>query len=144
MQAQDSAKRSVVSGQANESARVRVMAQCLLIDEDQAERQRLSRLLAGLGIDTAERPANEALAFCNDNAPDVVMLAAGSRVRMPRDFLKRMRRGLSGKQPVVIVYADRPDTDMIGRSILDGVADVIMKPFDRDLLQFKLRQAGVI
>lgn len=121
------------------------MAQCLLIDEDHAERQRLSRLLAGLGIDTAESSAaEEALAFCNDNAPDVVMMAAGAPGRMPKDFVKRIGRARRGKTPVVIVYADRPDTEMIGRSILEGAADVIMKPFDRDLLQFKLRQAGVI
>jgi PleD family two-component response regulator len=121
------------------------MTQCLLIDENQAERQRLSRLLVGLGIDTAETAvAEEALAFCNDNSPDVVMMAAGAPGRMPKDFVKRMRRSRSGKTPVVIVYADRPDTEMIGRSILEGAADVIMKPFDRDLLQFKLKQAGVI
>jgi two-component system, chemotaxis family, chemotaxis protein CheY len=121
------------------------MAQCLLIDEDVAERQRLSRLLAALGIDTAETAvAEDALAFCSHNAPDVVMLAAGAPGRMPKDFVKRMRRAKGGKQPVVIVYADRPDTEMIGRSILEGAADVIMKPFDRDLLQFKLKQAGVI
>jgi two-component system chemotaxis response regulator CheY len=121
------------------------MAQCLLIDEDAAERQRLSRLLTGLGIDTAERAvAEEGFAFCNDKAPDMVMMAAGAPGRMPKDFVKRMRRAKGGKAPVVIVYADRPDTEMIDRSILEGAADVIMKPFDRDLLQFKLRQAGVI
>ncbi len=121
------------------------MAQCLLIDEDVAERQRLSRLLAALGIDTAETAAPEdGLAFCNHHAPDVVMLAAGAPGGMPKDFVKRMRRAKGGKTPVVIVYADRPDTEMIGRSILEGAADVIMKPFDRDLLQFKLKQAGVI
>lgn len=121
------------------------MAQCLLIDEDRAERQRLSRLLAGLGIDTAETGvAEEAVTFCNDNSPDVVMMAAGIPGRMPKDFVKRMRRARHGKMPVVIVYADRPDTEMIGRSILEGAADVIMKPFDRDLLRFKLKQAGVI
>ena len=121
------------------------MAQCLLIDEDRAERQHLSRLLAGLGIDTAETgAAEEAVAFCNDNSPDVVMMAAGIPGRMPKDFVKRMRRARHGKTPVVIVYADRPDTEMIGRSILEGAADVIMKPFDRDLLRFKLKQAGVI
>ena len=31
-----------------------------------------------------------------------------------------------------------------GTSILQGASDVLMQPFDRDLLQFKLRQAGVI
>ena len=34
--------------------------------------------------------------------------------------------------------------EMIGQSILQGAADVIMKPFDRELLQFKLKQAGIL
>ena len=34
--------------------------------------------------------------------------------------------------------------EMIGRSILQGAADVLMKPFDREILQFKLRQAGIL
>ena len=121
------------------------MTRCLLVDEDAKERQRVLHLLNGLGLDTSQTGAAEdALKFCNDNAPDVVMMAAPRPGSQPEDFVRRLRLGVRGKRPVVILYAETPDTEMIGQSILQGAADVIMKPFDRDLLQFKLRQAGVI
>jgi two-component system, chemotaxis family, chemotaxis protein CheY len=121
------------------------MTRCLLIDEDGLECHRLLELLDGLGVDTAQTAkSDEALRYCNDNAPDVVMLAAAGSDARPKDFVRRLRRNIHGKKPVVFLYAETPDTDMIGQSILQGAADVLMHPFDRDILQFKLRQAGVI
>jgi len=54
------------------------------------------------------------------------------------------RRTARGKAPVVFLYANTPDTDVIGQSILQGAADVLMQPIDRELLRFKLQQAGLI
>ena len=121
------------------------MTRCLLIGEDSTERRNLQHLLVGLGLDTAQAAqAEDALSYCNDNAPDVVMLAAAGANRRPKDFVRHLRRNVHGKTPVVFLYAETPDTEMIGQSILQGAADVLMKPFDRDILQFKLKQAGVI
>ncbi len=122
------------------------MTKCLLIDEDSAQRRRLEQLLSALGLDTALLAGtDEAVAYCNDNSPEVVMVSAESSGVRPRDIVKRLRRTRAGaKPPVVFLYAETPDTDMIGLSILEGAADVLMMPFDRDLLQFKLKQAGVI
>ena len=121
------------------------MTQCLLIGDDSTESNKLQQMLDGLGVDTLQTALPEdALKFCNDNAPDVVMLAAsGSRAR-PKDFVRKLRRNVRGKKPVVFVFAETADTDLIGQSILQGAADVLMKPFDRDILQFKLRQAGIV
>lgn len=121
------------------------MTRCLLIDGDSAERRRLVQLLTGLGLETAfSAKADEALQYCNDNAPDLVMVAAGTPGVAPRELVRRLQRTAAGRPPVVFLYAETPDTDMIGQTILEGAADVLMMPFDRDLLQFKLRQAGVI
>lgn len=122
-----------------------LMTSVLLIEDDKAERQRLESMLDGLGLEliTSGR-AEEALQVCNDNTPDLVMLAAVSTAKRPKDFVKRLRRASHGKAPIVILYAETPDMEMIGQSILQGAADVIMKPFDRELLQFKLKQAGIL
>jgi len=32
----------------------------------------------------------------------------------------------------------------MGEAIREGAAEFLLKPFDRDLLKFKLRQSGVI
>jgi len=120
------------------------MTSCLLIDEDGNGRQYLAQLLSGLGLETClTSGTDEAVRFCNDNAPDVVMLSARAPGMAPKDLVKRLRLSGRGKPPVVFLYADTPDTEMFGQTILEGAADVLMMPFDRDLLHFKLRQAGI-
>jgi PleD family two-component response regulator len=121
------------------------MTRCLLIDEDTKDSRTLHQLLAALGLDTAQKAQfDEALDYCNDNAPDLVMLAASGSAQRPRDFVRRLRRVVRGKKPVVFLYAETPDTEIIGQSILQGAADILMQPFDREILQFKLKQAGII
>ena len=61
------------------------------------------------------------------------------------DFLQKIRVQRQGsKQPIIILYADSPDVDAVVQSIHDGAAEFLARPFDRDLLKFKLEQAGVL
>lgn len=121
------------------------MTRCLLIEEDAGERKRLSKLLGSLGLETAETAGTaDAIRYCSDRRPDVVVMAADGRGMAPRDFVKQVRRPGKGNAPVIILYSADPDTQTIGETILEGAADFIMKPFDRELLQFKLRQAGIL
>lgn len=120
------------------------MTRCLLIDGEGSGRQQLAQMLASLGLETClTSGTDEAIAFCNDNSPDLVMVSATARGVVPRDIVKRLHLGARGKPPVVIVYAETADTEMFGQTILEGAADVLMMPFDSDLLHFKLRQAGL-
>lgn len=120
------------------------MTRCLLIDEDGRGREYLAQMLTGLGLETAlTAGTDDAVRFCNDNSPDVVMLSASSRAAVPRDLVRRLRMSGRGRPPVVFLYAETPDAEMFGQTILDGAADVLMMPLDRDLLLFKLKQAGL-
>ena len=76
------------------------MTRCLLIDDDSQESRNLQQLLGGLGLDTAQAAqTDDALKYCNDNGPDVVMLAASGSRRHPKDFVRRLRRNIHGKNP---------------------------------------------
>ena len=120
------------------------MTRCLLIDEEGRGRQHLGEMLSGLGLEMSQtNGADEAVRFCNDNSPEVVMLSARANGGAPKEFVKRLRMSARGKPPVVFLFAETPDTEMFGQSILEGAADVLMMPLDRDLLHFKLRQAGI-
>jgi two-component system, chemotaxis family, chemotaxis protein CheY len=117
-----------------------VMVQCLLVDRNITERNQLSAMLESLGLDChgLDR-ADEVLGFCNDNHPDLVVIDAGSG---PENIMP----GLAGQshKPVVIVYSSTADFETMSQSILDGASDFLVKPFDRALLKFKLRQAGLV
>jgi two-component system, chemotaxis family, chemotaxis protein CheY len=121
------------------------MTTCLLVDDESKESRSLQQLLGALGVDTAQASrTDEALKFCNDNPPDVVMVAASGAGERPRDFVRRLRRKVNGKKPVVFLFAETADTEVVGQSIMQGAADILMQPFDRELLSFKLRQAGIL
>jgi two-component system, chemotaxis family, chemotaxis protein CheY len=121
------------------------MVECLLIDRDANERKRVSQLLGDLGLKAAERSAAiEGLKYCNDNFTDVVVMATSAGGMAASDFIRQVRKSPRGKKTVVILYSARPNAEEISQSILEGAADFIMQPFDRELLQFKLHQAGVI
>ena len=120
------------------------MTRCLLVDEDHDERQALGRLLGPFGFDLAETAnADAAIKHCRAHSPDMVMTT--DRIGMsPAEFVKRIRRGARGRKPVVLVCTDKRDTSEIGRAIIEGAAEYLLKPFDRELLEFKLKQVGLL
>ncbi len=121
------------------------MVNCLLIDKNPVERQRLQQMLCAIGFHCDERAgAEEGIRFCQESSPDLVVMEA-SGAQATKEFLRLVRyQGRANRRPVVILYADRPNMASVGETIIDGAADFLVKPFDRDLLLFKLEQAGVL
>lgn len=123
------------------------MTRCLLVDEDGAERRAVGSLLGSYGFEIAETANTDAaLKHCRTHQPDVVVTGDRLGGMAASEFVKRVRRTANNgrRQPVVLVYTDRADTDEIGRAIIEGAAEYLLKPFDRELLEFKLRQVGLI
>lgn len=121
------------------------MVNCLLIDKNASERQRLVGILSGLGLKCDERAGTEeGIRFCHERRPDVVVMEA-SGMTATKEFLRLVKyQGRTTRRPVVILYADTPDLEAMGETIMDGASDFLMMPFDGDLLRFKLEQAGVL
>ena len=121
------------------------MTRCLLVDDNIDTRREVSRVFGHLGFELAESAnANEALDHCRVHGPDVVVVSQRIGETGPRDFVRRVRRANRQKAPVVLVYSDRPNAESIGRMIIDGAAEFLMRPFDQDLLAFKLKQVGLL
>jgi two-component system chemotaxis response regulator CheY len=121
------------------------MTRCLLVDEDHVARQALSELLGQYGFDMAETAsADAALKLCRTNLPDIVVTADRVGSMSAGEFVKRVRRAANGRKPVVLVYTEKANTDEIGSAIIEGAAEFLLKPFDRDLLEFKLKQVGLL
>ena len=121
------------------------MTRCLLVDEDQQERSALGRLLGEYGFEMTESgTADAALQHCRRFTPDVVVTAERLGGMPPAEFVKRVRSATRGRKPVVLVCIDSADSGEIGRAIIEGASEYLLKPFDREILEFKLKQVGLL
>lgn len=120
------------------------MVSCLLIEKNRDEGQRVSGLLESLGFDCIVRQtADEGIRFCHESQPDLVVMEA-SELPSAREFLRLVRyRGAKGGRPKVLLYSDHANLTTMGETILEGASEFLIKPFDTDLLRFKLCQTGV-
>lgn len=87
---------------------------------------------------------DEALSLCRASMPDLILL---DHV-MPRmdglEFLKRLQRMRGGDRPVVLFCSGQSDSETLSTAIWEGAAECLVKPFDAELLAFKLQQVGVV
>ncbi len=118
---------------------ITAVVNCLVIDTNSFERQKLATWLSAMGhVCEQFSREGEAVDACNDNAPDLVVISSNSSVE---NVLQQISRGPS--RPVILVYSDKAELDRVSHSIVNGASDVLMKPFDRELLRFKLQQNGI-
>ncbi len=121
------------------------MTKCMIIGQMSEDTGLLEKLLADYGFEiTSADNTNMALAKCDKEMPDVIVLPdeAGSMDAMA--FLKHLRNGARGHQPKVIFCAERADSERIGQAIWQGASDYMVKPYDAEILDNKLMQAGVV
>jgi two-component system, chemotaxis family, chemotaxis protein CheY len=117
------------------------MPQCLLIDRNPEERRKTAKLLSEMGFQVSEMAdAREALEV--GVSADAVLLTPRGQGLSASDFVRLYRRQARGKTPAILLAASAADTDEIEKAVLNGASDVLMQPFDSEVLAFKLRQAG--
>ena len=115
--------------------------QCLLIDQNAPERQRIALLLNSLGLTCDEM---ESVNETQVSQPDVIFMDV-TCAEAAHDLIQQLQHGRGNAvAPKIICYAEAPKVDDLAAFILAGATDVLVKPFDRELLRFKLEQAGLL
>jgi len=121
------------------------MTQCLIVESSPDERRQLEHLLSPYGFDLAStHDMNDALDYCRREAPDVVLLADRPGGPDVLGFMLRLNRLGGRRRPVVLVCAERADAEEVGRAIWAGASDCLVRPFDADVLDTKLRMSGLV
>jgi two-component system chemotaxis response regulator CheY len=121
------------------------MASCLVVDDSRVVRAVARRILEELKLDVTEAENGQvALQRCEDQMPDAVLLDWNMPVMDGIDFLKRLRSGGYEKQPIVVFCSTARELEQIQTAIEAGADEYIMKPFDQEIVQSKLQEAGVI
>ena len=120
------------------------MKQVLVVDDSPVIRKIARRILEGMRFQTSEATdGKEALAACSFLMPDAILVDWNMPVLDGFGFLKQLRRLPGGDKPKAVFCMSEYDVALIARAMHAGADEVIMKPFDRDLVKSKFEAVGV-
>lgn len=120
------------------------MKQVLVVDDSPVIRKIARRILEGMNFQTAEAvDGKQALNACSFLMPDAIIVDWSMPVLDGFDFMKQLRRMPGGDKPKILFCTSEYDVAQIARAMHAGADDVLMKPFDKELVKAKLEEIGV-
>lgn len=121
------------------------MKSCLVVDDSKVIRKVARRILEELEFDTLEAvDGRDALDQCSQKMPDVVLLDWNMPVMNGLEFLHELRKTEGVQQPVVVFCTTENDLNHIRTALEAGADEYIMKPFDREIIEAKFAQVGLV
>lgn len=121
------------------------MKNCLVVDDSPVIRKVAHRILDHLGFTTSEAENGaEALQHCRLSMPDLILLDWNMPEMDGIAFLVALRKEPNGSDPVVIFCTTENDIEHITRAISAGANEYIMKPFDKEIVEAKLHEVGLL
>ena len=87
---------------------------------------------------------SEALAALSRSHHAVVLLDLNMPVMDGYEFLGHLRRMPGGDQPKVVFCTTENDVAHIARALHAGANEYIMKPFDKEIVEAKFQEVGLI
>ena len=121
------------------------MKTCLVVDDSSVIRKVARRILEGLDFDIVEAEnGEEAIEACRKQIPDAVLLDWNMPKMDGYEFLRILRRLPGGDLPKVVFCTTENDVAHIARALHAGANEYIMKPFDKDIVEAKFQEVGLI
>jgi two-component system chemotaxis response regulator CheY len=121
------------------------MTTCLVVDDSSVIRKVARRILEDLNFEISEaEDGKQALEACQKMMPDSVLLDWNMPVMDGLEFLKALRQLPNGNKPKVVFCTTENDVAHIARAIRAGANEYIMKPFDREIVEAKFHEVGLI
>lgn len=121
------------------------MKHCLVVDDSAVIRKVAKRILEDLNFKASEAEnGREALDQCRVSMPDAVLLDWNMPIMDGIAFLVALRKEQGGNRPKVIFCTTENDVGQITRAISAGANEYIVKPFDRDIIEAKFHEVGLI
>jgi two-component system chemotaxis response regulator CheY len=121
------------------------MKTCLIVDDSRVIRRVARRMLEELNFAVSEAEDGlQALNHCRAEMPDAILLDWNMPVMNGIEFLRALRKELGGDKPIVVFCTTESDVGHIVEAMNAGANEYIMKPFDRDIVEAKFAETGVI
>jgi two-component system, chemotaxis family, chemotaxis protein CheY len=121
------------------------MKTCLVVDDSSVIRKVARRILEGLEFQIVEAEnGEEAIESCRKNLPDAILLDWNMPKMDGYDFLRVLRRLPGGDRPKVVFCTTENDVAHIARALHAGANEYIMKPFDKEIVEAKFAEVGLI
>ena len=121
------------------------MKHCLVVDDSRVVRTVARRILEGLEFTTDEaEDGAAALELCRKDMPDAILLDSHLPNMTGAEFLRALRREPGGDRPAVLFCTIENDVAQITEAILAGANEYMLKPFDRELIEAKLTEIGIL
>lgn len=120
------------------------MKSCLVVDDSKVIRKVARHILEGLAFVVAEAAdGREALEHCAATPPDVILLDWNMPVMSGMEFLRALRERDLPVPPRVIFCTTENGVAHIRAAIDAGADEYVMKPFDRETIECKLKMIGM-
>jgi two-component system chemotaxis response regulator CheY len=121
------------------------MKTCLVVDDSSVIRKVARRILEGLEFEIAEAEDGEqALEACRGKMPDAILLDWNMPKMDGYEFLRSLRKLPQGGHPKVVFCTTENDVAHIARALHAGANEYIMKPFDKEIVEAKFQEVGLI
>jgi len=121
------------------------MKSCLVVDDSSVIRKVARRILEGLEFHNHHAEDGEqALDACRSQMPDAVLLDWNMPKMDGYEFLRVLRRLPDGDRPKVVFCTTENDVAHIARALHAGANEYIMKPFDKDIVEAKFQEVGLL
>jgi len=121
------------------------MKTCLVVDDSSVIRKVARRILEGLDFQIVEAEDGEqALDACRQQLPAAVLLDWNMPKMDGYEFLRELRRMPGGDAPKVVFCTTENDVAHIARALHAGANEYIMKPFDKEIVEAKFQEVGLI
>jgi two-component system chemotaxis response regulator CheY len=118
---------------------------CLVVDDSPVIREIAARILSDLGLEAPEAEnAAAAVEYCEEKGADAVLLDWDLPSMGALDFLRGVSQLEPDKRPVIILCATENDPQQFTLAKAAGAAHHVLKPFDRESLETKLQDVGLL
>ena len=121
------------------------MRTCLVVDDSTVVRKIARRILEEMGFQVVEAEDGErALEACKSAMPEAVLLDWNMPKMDGYEFLRSLRKMPQGDRPKVVFCTTENDVAHIARALHAGANEYIMKPFDKEIVEAKFQEVGLI